>query len=99
MRWPVVSEPVKAERLARLQTLLEEQKQSFNRAQMGSRLPVLFEKTGRNPGQLVGHSPYLQAVHANVPASELGQIVDLEITEVLSNSLTGQLPNATARCA
>jgi len=38
-----VAEAVKAERLARLQALLEEQRQAFNQAQVGRVLPVLFE--------------------------------------------------------
>ena len=32
---------------------------------VGRALPVLFEKPGRHPGQLVGRSPYLQSVHAD----------------------------------
>ena len=35
---------------------------------VGRTLPVLFEKPGRHPGQLVGRSPYLQAVHAEAGA-------------------------------
>ncbi|MCI5046509.1 MAG: tRNA (N6-isopentenyl adenosine(37)-C2)-methylthiotransferase MiaB [Aquisalinus sp.] len=85
-----VAEPVKAQRLERLQELLERQKQSFNKAQIGKVLPVLLEKTGRNDGQLVGRSPYLQAVHANLPDTLLGQIIDLEITGTLSNSLSAK---------
>ena len=40
----------------------------FNRACVGQVLPVLFEKPGRHPGQLVGRSPYLQSVHAAAAA-------------------------------
>ncbi|WP_306251895.1 tRNA (N6-isopentenyl adenosine(37)-C2)-methylthiotransferase MiaB [Parvularcula sp. IMCC14364] len=85
-----VAEPLKTERLARLQALLEQQKQDFNKAQVGKVLPVLLEKKGRNPGQLVGRSPYLQAVHADLPERLLGQIVDLRIVDTLSNSLSAQ---------
>ena len=86
-----VAEPVKAERLARLQELLEEQKQAFNQAQIGSVLPVLFEKKGRQQGQLLGRSPYLQAVHAMAPEAMLGQIVPLKMIRLMTNSLTGEL--------
>ena len=55
-------EPVKTERLAALQALLQEQQRAFNRACVGQVLPVLFEKLGRHPGQLVGRSPYFQSV-------------------------------------
>jgi tRNA-2-methylthio-N6-dimethylallyladenosine synthase len=59
-----VPEPVKSERLAELQALLQQQQRAFNAACLGRVLPVLFEKPGRHDGQLVGRSPYLQAVHA-----------------------------------
>ena len=60
-----VPEPVKTERLAELQALLQQQQRAFNAACVGQVLPVLFEKPGRHEGQLVGRSPYLQAVHAD----------------------------------
>nr|MDJ0894522.1 hypothetical protein [Alphaproteobacteria bacterium] len=55
---------------------------------------------GRQPGQLAGRSPYLQAVHvetAGHAAAEIGRIVDLDITEALPNSLTGMWPAAAPR--
>ncbi len=61
-----VPDAIKSERLARLQKLLDRQQATFNEACVGRTLPVLFEKPGRRPGQLVGRSPYLQAVHAEV---------------------------------
>ncbi len=42
---------------------------------VGRTMPVLFEKRGRHPGQLVGRSPYLQPVHAPAPARLLGAVV------------------------
>jgi tRNA-2-methylthio-N6-dimethylallyladenosine synthase len=86
-----VAEAVKAERLHRLQALLEDQQAAFNAAQQGRTLPVLFEKPGRHPGQLVGRSPYLQAVHAQAPDRMLGQIVPVTIEAAGKNSLTGAL--------
>ncbi len=86
-----VPEDEKSDRLARLQALLEEQKQAFNAAQLGRVLPVLFEKEGRNKGQLIGRSPYLQAVHAVATPDMLGQIVPVEIIGCAPNSLEGAL--------
>ncbi len=60
-----VADEVKVERLARLQALLDDQQRAFNAAQVGKILPVLFEKPGRNGGQIAGRSPYLQAVHCD----------------------------------
>jgi len=86
-----VPEPVKAERLARLQALLGEQQRAFNRSSVGRFLPVLFEKPGRHEGQLVGRSPYLQPVHAQAPAALVGEIVPVRIVAAQPNSLAGEL--------
>jgi len=84
-------EPVKEARLARLQSLIAGQTAAFNRAQRGRVLPVLFEKPGRHAGQLVGRSPYLQAVHARAPDSLIGRIAEVRIEEIHANSLAGRL--------
>ena len=79
------------ERLQALQAVLRKQQQSFNAASIGQRLRVLLEKPGRNPGQLVGRSPYLQGVHLHAPADLQGQVVEADITDASVNSLTGVL--------
>jgi tRNA-2-methylthio-N6-dimethylallyladenosine synthase len=86
-----VDEAVKTERLARLQALLNAQQEAFNASMVGKRLPVLFEREGRNPGQLGGRSPYLQAVHCDGPASLIGQIAMVEIVSASKNALGGRL--------
>jgi tRNA-2-methylthio-N6-dimethylallyladenosine synthase len=91
-----VSEAVKAERLARLQVLLETQRQDFNAAVVGRILPVLFERTGRYAGQIVGRSPYLQGVFAEGPETLIGRIAMVEITATGPNSLSGRLAATTA---
>jgi len=85
-----VPEPVKAERLQRLQELLETQQRAFNLSQVGKLLPVLLEKPGRHPGQLVGRSPYLQPVHVTAPARLIGALVPLAIRGAEPNSLAGE---------
>jgi tRNA-2-methylthio-N6-dimethylallyladenosine synthase len=86
-----VPDEVKAERLARLQALLEEQQLAFNRAQVGRTLPVLYEKAGRKPGQIAGRSPYLQAVHGEGDAAMIGRIIDTRIAAASRTSLAGEL--------
>jgi tRNA-2-methylthio-N6-dimethylallyladenosine synthase len=86
-----VAEEVKDERLARLNALLDEQARAFNQSQVGKVLPVLFEKAGRHPGQLIGRSPYLQAVHATAPDRLIGQIVPVRIEDAARMSLAGAL--------
>ncbi len=96
-----VAESAMAERLARLQALLARRTRSFNRAMIGRRLPVLFEKPGRHAGQLVGRSPYLQPVHAMAPRTLLGRVAEVDIEGVCANSLSGSLaaPARPARAA
>ena len=84
-----VPEDVQTERLHRLQALLENQQSSFNASCVGQVLPVLFERPGRDTGQLVGRSPYLQAVHASASESLLGGIHPVEISIANRHSLTG----------
>ncbi len=61
-----VPEAVKSERLARLQDLLNTQQHNFNAASIGQTVDVLLERPGRRAGQLLGRSPYMQAVHVDV---------------------------------
>ncbi|WP_297514713.1 tRNA (N6-isopentenyl adenosine(37)-C2)-methylthiotransferase MiaB [uncultured Caulobacter sp.] len=86
-----VDEAVKAERLERLNQLLDEQQRAFNAAQVGKVLPVLFEKPGRHPGQIVGRSPYLQAVHCEGGEQLIGTIVPVRIESAAKMSLAGRL--------
>ena len=87
-------EPVKAERLARVQALLARQSRAFNQSMIGRRVAILFEQPGRREGQLKGRSPYLQAVHAPGPSSLIGRIAEVEIEELGVNSLGGRLAAA-----
>ncbi len=89
-----VAEEVKDQRLARLNALLDEQARAFNQSQVGKTLPVLFERAGRHPGQLIGRSPYLQAVHATAPDELVGQIVSVRIESAARMSLSGVLAQA-----
>ena len=95
-----IDEAVKSERLQRLQEAIDRGQAAFNRTCLSRTLDVLFERPGRRPGQLVGRSPYLQPVQAAAPASLIGEIAAVTITEIGSNSLFGVLvetaPQATA---
>ena len=107
-----VEDAVKSDRLARLQELLNEQQARFNAATVGRTLPVLLERRGRKPAQVLGRSPYMQSVHvdlSNAPAAtldagnrptysvHLGGIYDIEIIDAGPNSLKGRLAGDAAK--
>ncbi len=92
-------EEVKRERLARLQALVETQRQRFNADAVGRPMDVLFERPGRYPGQLTGKTPYLQQVQADADATFLGRIVPCEITTAGTNSLFARLLTGQSQAA
>ena len=79
------------ERLQRLQGLLTEQQRAAQQAMVGRETTVLFEKPGRLPGQMVGKSEHLFAVHVAAPAELRGEIARVRITASGPNSLAGEL--------
>ena len=89
-----VPELVKTERLAQLQAVLRDQQTKFNASCERQVLPVLLEKAGRHEGQLVGRSPFLQAVHLPASLDMIGEIVSVEILSSSANSLRGVIKTA-----
>jgi tRNA-2-methylthio-N6-dimethylallyladenosine synthase len=94
-----VDEAVKADRLRQLQQTIDGCQAAFNRRCLGRTVSVLFERPGRYGGQIVGRSPYLQPVQVEAPATLIGQIADVIVTEVASNSLFGALAQEPALAA
>jgi len=86
-----LDETTKSERLYRLQDAIDRNQTKFNRRCVGQTLSVLFERQGRHNGQIVGRSPYLQAVQTDAPASLIGEIAPVTITDLGRNSLFGTL--------
>lgn len=103
-----VPEDVKSERLARLQALINQHQFEFNEASIGKEMDVLLERPGKFEGQLLGRSPYLQAVHVDVSKAQntlaadadkpysgyMGKLVRVRISEGGPNSLKGELVSA-----
>ncbi len=97
-----VPEQDKTDRLARLQDLLNSQQARFNAGAVGRTLPVLIERRGRKPSQVLGRSPYMQSVHVDLQDAaldgdaaqtyslHLGGIYDIRIVEAGPKSLKGQ---------
>ncbi len=77
------------ERLQRLQALITRDQQAIQSEMVGRDVSVLFEKAGRKPGQMVGKSEYLHAVHVESAGTKPGDLLKVRITEAGSNSLRG----------
>jgi tRNA-2-methylthio-N6-dimethylallyladenosine synthase len=88
---PQLPEDVMNERLQRLQALLREQQQATQASMVGREVKVLFEKAGREPGQMIGKSEYLHAVYADAPSDVIGQVRLVRILQDSPNSLKGEL--------
>ncbi len=97
-----VGEDVKTARLDALLALLLDQQRAFNAGMVGRELDVLFAAPGRHDGQVMGRSPYLQAVH--IEAGEqvsalIGKIARVRVLSAATNSLAGELLGAPADVA
>ena len=88
-----VPESVKSERLFILQDLLRSQQINFNKQFIGKNIDVMFEKSGKYDGQIVGRSPYLQSIIVNSDKSTIGSIKRVKIIEAGYNSLIGNINN------
>ena len=86
-----IPEEIKSERLAELQGLLEGFQSNFNRKSINTVMPVLFDRKGKESGQLVGRSPFMQPVHVTAPERYFGQIVDVKLLNTTSTSLGGEI--------
>jgi tRNA-2-methylthio-N6-dimethylallyladenosine synthase len=84
------------ERLVRLQELIDSQQSAFNRAAIGNTVDVLFERTARNPGQIVGRTAYLQPAHVIASADLIGQVLPVRIESLERYSLLGQIAPSIA---
>ena len=86
-----VPDEIKSDRLARLQAVLGAQQQAFNQACLNREMAILLEKPGRHAGQLVGRSPYLQSVYIDAGTHGIGDMVNVTIDAVGSNSLSAHI--------
>ena len=91
-----IPEEIKADRLACLQDLLNAQQQAFNNTYIGKILPVLFDRKGKQEGQLLGKTPYRQSVYVEASPRLFGQCMDVAIEKAFANSLTGAIVTSEA---
>ena len=86
-----VPEGKKNIRLQELQKLLSEQQKTVQEDMVGRTVSVLFEKTGRQIGQVVGKSDYLHAVHVQGEENKVGLLENVLIIGSNTNSLEGKI--------
>ncbi len=85
---PAVEASIADSRLQQLQALLTAQQRAIQEAMVGREIGVLYEKIGRQTGQMVGKSDHLHAVHVDDPAGKVGQLVRVRVLASSSNSLS-----------
>jgi tRNA-2-methylthio-N6-dimethylallyladenosine synthase len=86
----LVDPAVADDRLQRLQALITTHQREIQGSMVGRDVSVLVEREGREPGQMLGKSEYLHAVHIDQAQAEVGDIVQVRIVEALTNSLTAR---------
>ncbi len=87
---PEVDAALADDRLQRIQTLLTAQQRAAQSAMVGREVGVLYEKAGRMPGQMVGKSDHLHAVHVTDSNGRPGDLVRVRIVAASTNSLAGE---------
>jgi len=91
---------VKKERLQRLQAQINQQAAAYSQAMVGTRQRVLVEGTSKkDKHQLAGRTENNRVVNFDGHPRLIGQFVDVDVTEALSNSLRGRLAELVQRAS
>lgn len=91
-----IAADVMDERLQRLQAEIINHQIAFNQASVGKRTTILLERKGRQPGQLVGKSPWLQSVHVEAGDARIGDLIEVDLVSAGPNSLGGVIVSRQA---
>ncbi|TGD44127.1 tRNA (N6-isopentenyl adenosine(37)-C2)-methylthiotransferase MiaB [Pseudotabrizicola sediminis] len=85
---PPVEAAVADRRLQELQALILDQQRAGQEAMVGREVTVLYEKAGRQPGQMVGKSDHLHAVHVDDATGQVGELARVRVVASAANSLS-----------
>ncbi|TGD63358.1 tRNA (N6-isopentenyl adenosine(37)-C2)-methylthiotransferase MiaB [Tabrizicola sp. WMC-M-20] len=85
---PPVEAAVADRRLQELQALILDQQRAGQEAMVGREVTVLYEKAGRQPGQMVGKSDHLHAVHVDDATGRVGELARVRVVASAANSLS-----------
>ena len=83
------------DRLQQLQERIASHSLAFNRSCIGRDTRILIDRKGRQAGQMIGKSPWLQSVFVETDAG-IGDMLDVTLTGAFPNSLSGALRTAVA---
>ena len=86
-----IAAEVMDERLQRLQAAINADQHAFNMATVGKRTEILLERQGRETGQLIGKTPWLQSVHVEATSAQIGDMIEVDILSAGPKSLAGAL--------
>jgi tRNA-2-methylthio-N6-dimethylallyladenosine synthase len=90
------SEAVKHERLVRLQARINANAQQISQQMVGSLQTVLVEgRSRKNPLELTGRTQNMRFVNFAASPDLIGKFANVQITQVMSNSLRGRIAAAT----
>ncbi|MGA9334912.1 MAG: tRNA (N6-isopentenyl adenosine(37)-C2)-methylthiotransferase MiaB, partial [Rudaea sp.] len=94
------SDAIKHERLARLQAAINANAKAFSESMIGSVQNVLVEGPSRkNPTEFTGRTENMRYVNFAAEARMVGQFVDVQITQAMSNSLRGRIHAPASKAA
>jgi len=93
-------QPLKLQRLQRLQARIGEQAAEIGRAMVGSVQRVLVEgPSRRDPQELMGRTENNRIVNFPAPARLVGHMIDVEIVQAYPNSLKGKVAGVEREAA
>mgnify|MGYP003320305761 FL=1 len=85
-----IDEEILNERLKITQDLLNEQQIEYNNQFVKKTVQVLIDGAGNRTGQIKGKSQFNQSVALQGEKETIGQIISVQIKEVLTHSLLGE---------
>ena len=86
------ADAVKHARLLQLQATINANAKRISQAMIGSVQNVLVEgPSKKNPREMTGRTENMRYVNFPAPANLVGQFIDVQITEAMSNSLRGRI--------
>ena len=86
-----VPDDVKEKRMHRLMKTISAQQLRFNQSKLQTVQPVLIDRLGKKPGQVIGKTPWMQSVVLENAVDRMGTLVDVRIDEAYELSLKGEL--------